>query len=255
MTQQLASQNEPIATLPFLYLTGLQLSNDGTTPNTILDVASGQCRDSTNQFDMVLSSTTLLNTGNVGLNGLDTGVLLASKIYAVFLIADPSGYRPTGLLLSLSATSPLLPFGYGLLRRIGWAVTDASVHFLKFTQLGANSARSYFYDTMPQVLTAGAATSFTAVDMTVTVPAVPPIVTSVTFNYVYTPSSAAHSAYLRATGSAATVVPALQNSAAAAGGANVTILCGVATSLAEVDYKVTSSDTLSLWVYSYQDQL
>src|SRR5580692_3582295 len=96
------TQLDPIINQPFLYVNGLLVSNDATTPNTVLDIAAGQCRDSNNVIDMILgdflnegygtdNSSTSLNAAVNGLNGLDTGSLAASTMYAVYIIADSSG--------------------------------------------------------------------------------------------------------------------------------------------------------------------
>ena len=46
----------PIINLPFLYINGLIVSNDATTEQTVIDLSAGQCRDSTNTYDMVLNA-------------------------------------------------------------------------------------------------------------------------------------------------------------------------------------------------------
>src|SRR6266568_7546379 len=98
---------EQIVNAPQLYVNNLNISRASST--TLL-IAAGQCRDSTNVFDMFLPSATTINAAVNGLNGLDTGSLIATKMYYVYVIADPSGFKPTGCLMSLSA-SPVLPFG------------------------------------------------------------------------------------------------------------------------------------------------
>src|SRR5260221_5827486 len=117
------SQLDPIVNQPFLYLNGLLLSNDATTPNTKLDVASGICRDSNNIVDINLgnylglsgigtaNSSTVINFAVNGINGLDTGTFAASTGYYIFAIADSSNRLVSGAIASLSATGPTLPFG------------------------------------------------------------------------------------------------------------------------------------------------
>lgn len=155
------------------YANGLRLSNNVATPNTKLDIATGSILDSTEVYQMILSTAVTINTGTVGLNGLDTGVLLASKVYLIYLVSDPVTQQVTGAIASLS-TTPILPFGYSAYKLIGYAVTDSSVHFLKgYWTAGNSTARLFMYDA-PQAtaVTAGAATTATGVALTTLVPSV-----------------------------------------------------------------------------------
>jgi hypothetical protein len=115
------------------YLAGLTLSNNSGTPNTKLDVAAGQCADSTNAFLMNVSAGTI-DCGTTGANGLDTGSLANSTWYHVSVIGKVDG--TTALLASASFSSPTLPSGYTLKRRIGSFKTDGSAHILGFVQDG-----------------------------------------------------------------------------------------------------------------------
>ena len=47
---------QPVVNLGELYVQNLQLTNDGTTPDSILNIAAGQCRDSTNSQDITVSA-------------------------------------------------------------------------------------------------------------------------------------------------------------------------------------------------------
>lgn len=178
------SQLDPIVNQPSLYINGLAISNDATTPNTKLDIAAGQCRDSNNIIDMelgdflnegfgILNSATILNTAITGLNGLDTGTLGASHVYAVYVIGDSSSKNPTGTILSLNQTTPQLPFGYDSYRKIGYWTTDSSSHFLK----GAYSAsgvgvRTFYYDAPISVGSTVTEAAYTAINLTNFVPLV-----------------------------------------------------------------------------------
>jgi len=137
-------------------------------------VAVGSILDSTGTFQLSLASAVTINAAANGLNGLDTGSFLASKVYAVHLVADPVTQQAAGCMISLSATAPLLPFGYSAFALIGYAVSDASVHSLPgYWTAGNTSNRLFMYDA-PQAtaITAGNATSYTAVDLVALVPAV-----------------------------------------------------------------------------------
>jgi len=196
-------QNDPVITLPFLYKTGLIISNDATTPNTVLDIAQGQCRDSNDIMDITLGANNPNLEGNTvaaplklnaavnGVNGLDTGSLAASTMYAVYMIADSRYYKPVASILTLASnTAPLVPFGYDSYRLIGYWPTDSSSHFLLGYVTGTANSLSFFYDA-PQAsnVTAGASTSYAAASLANIVPAVNNL--SVLIQSVYTPHAAA----------------------------------------------------------------
>ena len=156
------------------YANGLGLSNNATTPLTKLDVAAGSILDSTATFQMELSASVTIDGAANGLNGLDTGSLAASKVYSVYLIADPVNLSDVGAIISLSATTPLLPFNYSIFAKIGYVVTSGASQFLKgYWTAGNSSLRKFAFDA-PQAspITVGAATTATAVVLTTLVPAV-----------------------------------------------------------------------------------
>lgn len=180
------SQLDPIVNQPSLYINGLLVSNDATTPNTVLDIAAGQCRDSNNIIDMVLGDylnegytsgsanySTSLNAAVNGLNGLDTGSLGASKVYAIYVIGDSSNKNPVGVIASLSVTTPLLPFGYDSYRKIAYWTTDSSSHFLAgYYSASIIGVRTFYYDAPISVGTTSTSASYAAIDLTKFVPLV-----------------------------------------------------------------------------------
>jgi hypothetical protein len=114
---------------------GLTLSNDGTTPNTKIDVAAGLCRDDTDAMCIRLAASKAIDCGTTGANGLDTGSLANSTWYHVFAIGKRDGSAQAALA-STSASAPTLPSGYQYQRRIGSFKTDGSAHIVAFTQNG-----------------------------------------------------------------------------------------------------------------------
>ena len=175
--------------MPF-YFNGLAISTDATTPNTKLGVAAGSCLDSTGTFQMTLSSGVVINGAANGLNGLDTGSLVLSTVYAVYLVSDPVTQQATGAMLSTSLTSPLMPFGYSAWSLIGYVATDASVHFLKgYWKDNDTALRLFLFDT-PQAtaVTAGASTTYAGVALTKWVPSVSNL--EVIINTAFTPGAA-----------------------------------------------------------------
>lgn len=129
-----------IVALPPGHLFGLTLSNDGTSPNTVIDIAAGSCRDTSDTDNMVLAAFTKSTGGwasGTGHGGLDTGAVAASTWYHVYVIKQPGGLAgATDALISTSATAPTMPSGYTLKRRIGSFLTDGSSHIVTFKQDG-----------------------------------------------------------------------------------------------------------------------
>jgi hypothetical protein len=120
------------------YLGGLGLSNDGTTPNTIIDIAAGVCCSddySTLMKTAALTKTTGAWAVGSGNGGLDTGSVAASTWYHVFII-ERTDTLVVDALISLSATAPTLPTNYTKQRRIGSIKTDGSSHIIGFVQVG-----------------------------------------------------------------------------------------------------------------------
>jgi hypothetical protein len=197
-------QAVPFLVQKFLYINECKISNDATTPNTILNVSAGICRDNSDTYDLNIgnydnfnngqtaNSSTSINAANNGINGLDTGSLLASKVYYVYVIADPVSANQTGAMISLAAPSvgPLMPFGYSAYRHIGYAVTDSSVHFLKMYNSGNNNARVFTYDAAQATsVTAGTSATYAAINLSALVPAVDNLM--VTFRANWTANAAA----------------------------------------------------------------
>lgn len=263
----LYDQAVPIVNLPFLYINGCNIRNNATTPNTLLDVAAGIMRDSSNTYDMNIGNfngqvnpnatenvVTTINAAVNGLNGLDTGAFAASKIYNVFVVSDPVSGLASGAMISLAApaTGPLMPFGYSAFRHVGYAVTDASVHFLIAYQAGNNNARMFAFDA-PQAtaVTAGNATAYTAVSLLAWVPAVEN--TPVMMAYAFTPGAASRTLNMtpgNATGNAVTITGQV-TSVVISG--NAEVMAKVTSAVPEIDYKVANSgDAVALNVAGFK---
>lgn len=180
------TQLDPIVNQANLYLNGLAVSNDATTPNTVLNVAAGQCRDSNNIIDMVLGDflnegytagsanySTSLNAAVTGLNALDTGTLGASKMYAIYVIGDSSNKNPTGVIASLNVSLPQLPFGYDSYRKVAYWPTDSSSHFLAgYYSVSGTGVRTFYYDAPISAGTTASSASYATIDLTKFVPLV-----------------------------------------------------------------------------------
>jgi hypothetical protein len=122
------------------YIGGLTLSNDATSPNTVIDIALGAATSDDYSTLMLISTAMTKNcnaawaVGN-GNGALDVGTALAASTwYHVFLIERIDNFT-VDILISTS-TNPTLPANYTKRRRIGSIKTDASSHIFPFLQYG-----------------------------------------------------------------------------------------------------------------------
>lgn len=236
---------------PWKYANGLKISNDSVAPDTIVNVAIGSILDSTGVFQLENDAVLSADIGVSGLNGLDTGAVAASKVYALHLIADPITFLPMGLMFSLSATAPLMPFGYSAFALLGYVVTDSSSDILLGNWSAGNSARRQFvYDAPIIALSAGAATSYTGVALTVFVPAVAD--TQVAVNMLFAANAAGNSANLQgynAVGDQVSLIAPVATGVANTA-ASVSVLAQLNSAAPSIKYKV-SAGALSLYVAGF----
>lgn len=270
-------QNETVYALPHLYIQGLQLSAATPTAATVIAVAPGAARDSSNSIDMVVGLQNYFNNDNPtllfqnyqpglfinsalnGANGLDTGTIAASTSYAIYLIGDSRNYQTTAAVLSLTSNiAPTLPQGYDSYRLIGFWSTDGSSHFVYATTKPQNIAGllTYFNSPAVSVLSGGTATSFTAMDLTtnaaIPTTTLPNII--VTLLVTFTPAAVGDTVQFRPTGSTATGGLATITGATAgiAQSQYIQVIAGIGSSKPEIDYKVTSgSDSASVSVVEW----
>jgi hypothetical protein len=120
------------------YLRGLTLSNDVSTPNTVLDIAAGSCADSTNATPIIGTAFTKSTAGSwtagTGNNGMGSGLTIAaSTTYHVFSIINNGVYD---VYFDTSVTAANKPASTTAFRRIGSRQTDGSAHWVAFVQDG-----------------------------------------------------------------------------------------------------------------------
>lgn len=122
------------------YGAGCTLSNDGTSPNTVIDIAACVTADDTSFLLMNQSSAFTKTTGawavGTGNGGLDTGAVAQNTWYYLYQIERPD----TGIvdyLITATYASPTMPANYTRKRYIGAIKTAAaSTNILAFTQVG-----------------------------------------------------------------------------------------------------------------------
>ena len=120
------------------YLFGLTLSNDGGTPNTVLDIAAGSCADSTNAVKITLGAFTKSTAGSwaagSGGNGMGAGLTIANSTwYHVFAIINTGA---ADAYFDTSITAANKPASTTYFRRIGSFKTDSSARIVAFSQNG-----------------------------------------------------------------------------------------------------------------------
>lgn len=238
----------PIA-LPNLYVNGCNLTYVSATAMT---VGVGQIRSSENNTDIEVDSALTLNTAISGAGGLDTGTIAASSCYYVYILVDLTKNTPLKAICSLSSTGPLVPADYTeSFVRVGAFYTNSSSQILKAQYEMNSKQRVVEYDAVITELTAGNATSFTAVDLTSSVPATSRLAL---INVVYTPATAGNSFFLRPTGSTSTNGKPFTSNVASQ---PITFPIMMNTNSAQsIDYKVTASgDALTIYVLGYIDNI
>jgi hypothetical protein len=137
-----AMSSTPLPPVLFNYLGGLTLSNDTTTPATVLNIATGNATSDDNTTSMTLATAGFKKNCNAawavgsGNGALDSGsAFVAGSWYHVFLIERVDTYV-VDVLISASATSPILPANYTKKRRIWTISIDATPKIVPFVQLG-----------------------------------------------------------------------------------------------------------------------
>lgn len=247
----MTTPNSPIVNAGLLYVNGLGIAK---TAAKVISLAAGAARDVTNTDDIILNALVSINGANVGANGVDVAPIVLSSFYAVYVIGDSTGYKPTAGLLSLNATTPSLPFDYDMYRRVGWVLTDGSANILQFWQYGTGQGRMYYYDVGISALSGGTSATYAPVSL---VASVPPISTEVLFLATFTANAATDIAHFLPFGSSATNgIVEFGCGAAAAQVGMVTVPSALNSGVPTIQYKLTSaSDALTLLTAGFKDIL
>ena len=268
-------QNNPIYSLPHIYISGLNISIASTT---IIAIAPGQARDMNDVIDMPVGFPNLqgntfpaiqfqnympplyINSAVNGANGLDQGSLITSMDYAIYLIGDSRGYNQVAGLLSLTSNAnPLLPEGYDSLILLGFVQTNGSAQFAASSTnpINMRNARAYYLSSASSVLSGGNATSFTDIDLNTPVPTGTARDVIVYLLVTFTPAAAGDTVQFRpdneGTPQTAGLVTITGQSAGIAQTQYITVIAGVnSSSHAGIDYKVSSSsDSVNVGVIGY----
>lgn len=226
-----------------------------TSASTVTIPSGCQCRDKADTYDIVFSSSAAVSLASSGANGLDTGSEATSTWYYLYAIADSTGvHSPAGLLSTVNEAvtgSITLPSGYDVKRQLPIAIrNNSSGDIIPFDITGGwpdSTIVTYRVpftptDTTTRVLSAGTATTYTAVSMA---SFIPPNSASL-FAYL-SATSGGPWIYLRTTGQTNEwlLVPASISGYFGFGVYNL-----VPDSSSQIDYKL-SSGSLSINVMGY----
>ncbi len=125
------------------YLSGNTLSNDGTSPNTVIDTTAGVA--TSDDATVVMGTAAMTKNANASWsvgssNGcLDSGSSLATSTWYHLFVIERTDTGVVDELCSTSATSPTLPSPYTKKRRVGSFKTNSLAHILAFIQVGTPS--------------------------------------------------------------------------------------------------------------------
>lgn len=146
---------------------GFTLKRNATNPNYQLDLAATAIvLHNTSNLALQLQTWSLtVDITASGANGLDTGAEANSTWYYVWAIYDGTNKRG---LISTSSTAPTMPSGYTYKALVGAVYNSAGGNFLDFYQTG----RDVYYAAAQSVLSAGVATTDTAITISGFVPTI-----------------------------------------------------------------------------------
>lgn len=243
--------NKPIVRNPVAYVKGLVASLNAVAPDTKLDLTAGSCSDSLNNMDIVIPAALTIDAEVVGVNGIDTGALAASKFYYVHVIGDSSGFNQPKGMISLSRTAPIMPYGYDSFRMVDIKVTDGSSDFLLSYTIGDAEYREFVYDAPLTTGSSALTTSYVALPLTACVAPVGP--TKVKFSVTLVAATAGNTLFVQPTGGTGNEARLSGAVAAVAQIADLECLAFLDTGVASVSLKATNAgDTAVLLVKSFQ---
>lgn len=127
-----------VADAPPGFIKGMEVTVGAST----ITIAPGVCRSDDDTLTirrLTAAGNISINPAVVGANGIDVGALGASAWYRVYAIYNP-GTDTTAGLMSTSA-SPVMPSGYTVKRRVGFAKTTSGSVLYRSQQTGSGDLR------------------------------------------------------------------------------------------------------------------
>jgi hypothetical protein len=117
----------PVATSIGADMMGLKVTGDWTTPTSIIRITFDALQVDDYHITDIAAITADITVS--GAFGLDTGAEANGQWYVIYVIYNPTTDTTAGLF-STSETSPTLPSGYTMCRKIGHVSNDANSNFL-----------------------------------------------------------------------------------------------------------------------------
>jgi len=242
----MSERNVPAINAGLLYVNGLDVSYNSPLK---ISVAAGQCRDSSNTIDIKIDSPVVVNLDVNGINGLDVGTRNGSTWYYLYAVGSSTNMDVPGIMASASYDAPYLSLSYDSYRLIGAVRTNSGGSILKFVSIGSNNYRKVFWSieaAAALVLNAGTSTTYASASLAALVPSMSRIAM---LKAVYSPQAAGDKFFVRPTGSA---IVELQSYAGNVATQPSAIQLVVNTdSYQSIDYHVTGTGSLSLWVLEF----
>lgn len=164
---------------PKNYIYNCYISNDSTDPTNDILFGGGECKDSTNAYDIRVHTQYIKRldanwAAGTNQGGLDTGAI-ANSWYHCHVIYNPVT-NVYDFLFSLSPTAPTLPTGYTKFRRVG-SIFRTGGTIIGFTRVGDE----YVWNSPRSDVTVGGPTNDVGELRTMSAPA--SIETQVHFNF------------------------------------------------------------------------
>lgn len=250
--------NVPVVNAGDYYVNGLRLEYVDLQK---ISISPGAARDSKNINDIILNETITLNGLTTGANGVDIDPMpnTGNFMYAVFVIGDSTGYKPTAGLFVLEQDNaihtdpiPSLPFGYDMYRRVGW-VSLGSGTLYEFFQYGNDQNRWMYYEEPITVLQSGAATTYNTINLGTFVP---DRMCNLYVDIDFTPNTASNIASFTIGDGLGIPMVRYGTGVAARQRGSFIMPGGLGELNAAFSYKVVSaSDSLTLAIIGYEDTL
>lgn len=155
------------------FIGGLLLSNDGGTPNSVIDIAAGAANDTTNSFIIKLGAFTKSTAGawaaNTGSNGMGNGLTIANATWYAVCLADNAGTADVYFDTSVTCANKPAGISGSNYRVLGFFKTNGSAQIIPGTWRAIGTSIEFDWTTVVTDVNTTVGTTATAF----TLPSVP----------------------------------------------------------------------------------
>jgi hypothetical protein len=128
----------------------------------------GQCRDSTNTFDMDFSSPVTVDLTKNGIGGLDVGDLAPNEGYSIYAIGGfENSIQPSAIATLSTNVLPAMPNSYQIYRRVGYFTTRADSLVNTYVMNGNNNEKLINLDVVGTFTVTANSPSYTTLPLTI----------------------------------------------------------------------------------------